>query len=147
MRAINTIFRAGGLRQAVEQGVLTSGVMHECIRRNVDYVLAGSIRDDGPLPDTVANLVEAQDRYAAALQGVKLVLVLSTMLHGIGVGNMLPARSAPRVRGHQPGGGDQARRPRILANDRHRHRRGPVSAPARVSGRARLSISEFRFQI
>jgi lysine-ketoglutarate reductase/saccharopine dehydrogenase-like protein (TIGR00300 family) len=91
MRAINTIFRAGGLRQAVEQGVLTSGVMHECIRRNVDYVLAGSIRDDGPLPDTVANLVEAQDRYTAALHGVKLVLVLSTMLHGIGVGNMLPA--------------------------------------------------------
>jgi lysine-ketoglutarate reductase/saccharopine dehydrogenase-like protein (TIGR00300 family) len=91
MRAINTIFRAGGLRQAVEQGVLTSGVMHECIRRNVDYVLAGSIRDDGPLPDTVVNLVEAQDRYTAALQGVKLVLVLSTMLHGIGVGNMLPA--------------------------------------------------------
>jgi lysine-ketoglutarate reductase/saccharopine dehydrogenase-like protein (TIGR00300 family) len=91
MRAINAIFRAGGLREAVEQGVLTSGVMHECIRRNVEYVLAGSIRDDGPLPDTVANLVEAQDRYAAALHGVKLVLVLSTMLHGIGVGNMLPA--------------------------------------------------------
>ncbi len=91
MRAINTIFRTGGLRQAVEQGVLTSGVMHECIRRNVDYVLAGSIRDDGPLPDTVSDLVEAQDRYTAALQGVKLVLVLSTMLHGIGVGNMLPA--------------------------------------------------------
>src|SRR5258706_7817081 len=91
MRAINTIFRAGGLRQAVEQGVLKSGVMHECITRNVDYVLAGSIRDDGPLPDTVANLVEAQDRYAKALEGVGLVLVLSTMLHGIGVGNMLPA--------------------------------------------------------
>ena len=91
MRAINAIFRAGGLRQAVESGVLSSGVMHECITRNVDYVLAGSIRDDGPLPDTVMNLVEAQDRYAAALQGVKLVLVLSTMLHGIGVGNMLPA--------------------------------------------------------
>jgi lysine-ketoglutarate reductase/saccharopine dehydrogenase-like protein (TIGR00300 family) len=91
MRAINAIFRAGGLRQAVEQKVLTSGVMHECIVRNVPYVLAGSIRDDGPLPDTVVNLVEAQDRYAAALQGVKLVLVLSTMLHGIGVGNMLPA--------------------------------------------------------
>ena len=91
MRAINAIYRAGGLRAAVEQGVLKSGVMYECIRRNVDYVLAGSIRDDGPLPDTVMNLVEAQDRYTAALQGVKLVLVLSTMLHGIGVGNMLPA--------------------------------------------------------
>jgi lysine-ketoglutarate reductase/saccharopine dehydrogenase-like protein (TIGR00300 family) len=91
MRAINTIFRAGGLRDAVEQGVLTSGVIHDCITHAVDYVLAGSIRDDGPLPDTVMNLVEAQDRYAEALHGVKLVLVLSTMLHGIGVGNMLPA--------------------------------------------------------
>jgi len=91
MRAINAVFRAGGLRQAVDQGILTSGVMYECIRRDVSYVLAGSIRDDGPLPDTVANIVEAQDRYASALQGVKLVLVLSTMLHGIGVGNMLPA--------------------------------------------------------
>ena len=91
MRAINAIYRAGGLRAAVQQGVLTSGVMYECIRRNVEYVLAGSIRDDGPLPDTIMNLVEAQDRYTAALQGVTLVLVLSTMLHGIGVGNMLPA--------------------------------------------------------
>jgi len=91
MRAINAIFRAGGLEGAVEQGILTSGVMHECITRGVEYVLAGSIRDDGPLPDTVSDLVEAQDRYAAALEGVKLVLVLSTMLHGIGVGNMLPA--------------------------------------------------------
>jgi len=91
MRAINAIYRAGGLRAAVDQGVLTSGVMYECIKRNVIYVLAGSIRDDGPLPDTVMNLVEAQDKYTAALQGVNLVLVLSTMLHGIGVGNMLPA--------------------------------------------------------
>jgi len=91
MRAINAIYRAGGLRAAVNQGVLTSGVMYECITRKVDYVLAGSIRDDGPLPDTVMNLVEAQDRYTEALQGVSLVLVLSTMLHGIGVGNMLPA--------------------------------------------------------
>jgi lysine-ketoglutarate reductase/saccharopine dehydrogenase-like protein (TIGR00300 family) len=91
MRAINAIFRAGGLQAAVAQGVLTSGVMRECIRHGVTYVLAGSIRDDGPLPDTVMNLVEAQDRYTAALQDVKLVLVLSTMLHGIGVGNMLPA--------------------------------------------------------
>jgi len=91
MRAINAIYRAGGLKGAVDQGVLTSGVMYECIRRGVPYVLAGSIRDDGPLPDTVMNLVEAQDRYASALEGVKLVLVLSTMLHGIGVGNMLPA--------------------------------------------------------
>jgi lysine-ketoglutarate reductase/saccharopine dehydrogenase-like protein (TIGR00300 family) len=91
MRAINTICRAGGLRPAVEQGVLTSGVMYECIRRGVDYVLAGSIRDDGPLPDTIMDLRAAQDRYAEALEDVRLVLSLSTMLHGIGVGNMLPS--------------------------------------------------------
>ncbi|MGE0702676.1 MAG: TIGR00300 family protein [Vicinamibacterales bacterium] len=91
MRAINTICRAGGLRPAVDQGVLTSGVMYECIKHGVDYVLAGSIRDDGPLPDTVMDLREAQDRYAAALENVGLVLALSTMLHGIGVGNMLPS--------------------------------------------------------
>jgi hypothetical protein len=66
-------------------------VMYECIRHGVDFVLAGSIRDDGPLPETVMDLIEAQDRYSAALEGVKLVLVLSTMLHGIGVGNMLPS--------------------------------------------------------
>jgi len=91
MRAINAIYRAGGLRPAVASGVVKSGVMFECIRRNVDYVLAGSIRDDGPLPDTAMNLVDAQDLYTAALQEVTLVLVLSSMLHGIGVGNMLPA--------------------------------------------------------
>ncbi|HKT80831.1 MAG TPA: TIGR00300 family protein [Vicinamibacterales bacterium] len=91
MRAINTICRTGGLRQAVEQGVLKSGVMYECIKHNVPYVLAGSIRDDGPLPDTIMDLRAAQDQYAAALEGVGLVLAMSTMLHGIGVGNMLPS--------------------------------------------------------
>jgi lysine-ketoglutarate reductase/saccharopine dehydrogenase-like protein (TIGR00300 family) len=91
MRAINTICRAGGLKSAVDQGVLTAGVMYECIRHDVEYVLAGSIRDDGPLPDTIMDLCAAQDRYAAALQDVRLVLALSTMLHGIGVGNMLPS--------------------------------------------------------
>jgi lysine-ketoglutarate reductase/saccharopine dehydrogenase-like protein (TIGR00300 family) len=91
MRAINTICRAGGLRQAVEQGALTSGVMYECITHGVEFVLAGSIRDDGPLPDTIMELKTAQDCYAAALKGVGLVISLSTMLHGIGVGNMLPS--------------------------------------------------------
>ena len=91
MRAINTINRAGGIRPAVEQGVLTKGVMYECVKANVDYILAGSIRDDGPVVDTVMDIVEAQNRYAAALEGVGMVIVLSTMLHGIGVGNMLPA--------------------------------------------------------
>jgi lysine-ketoglutarate reductase/saccharopine dehydrogenase-like protein (TIGR00300 family) len=91
MAAINTVNRAGGLRQAVETGVLKSGVMYECVKQGVDYVLAGSIRDDGPLPDTLMDLVEAQERYAAALGNVQLVLMLSSMLHSIGVGNMLPS--------------------------------------------------------
>jgi lysine-ketoglutarate reductase/saccharopine dehydrogenase-like protein (TIGR00300 family) len=91
MAAINTINRAGGIRQAVESGVLTSGVMYECIAHGVTFVLAGSIRDDGPLPDTLMDLVEAQERYAEALRDVQLVLMLSSMLHSIGVGNMLPS--------------------------------------------------------
>lgn len=65
--------------------------MYECVRRGVECVLAGSIRDDGPLPETMMDLVAAQDRYAAALAEVKMVLILSTMLHGVGVGNMVPA--------------------------------------------------------
>ena len=92
MAAINTINRAGGIRQAVERGVLKSGVMYECVKHGVEYVLAGSIRDDGPLPETLMDLVEAQERYAGALaRNVQLVLMLSSMLHGIGVGNMLPS--------------------------------------------------------
>jgi lysine-ketoglutarate reductase/saccharopine dehydrogenase-like protein (TIGR00300 family) len=92
MAAINVINRAGGIRQAVECGVLRSGVMFECVRHGVEYVLAGSIRDDGPLPDTLMDLVAAQDRYAEALSNnVQLVLMLSSMLHSIGVGNMLPS--------------------------------------------------------
>jgi lysine-ketoglutarate reductase/saccharopine dehydrogenase-like protein (TIGR00300 family) len=91
MRAINTINRAGSIRAAVENGALTHGIMVECVRAGVEYVLAGSIRDDGPIVDTIRDIVEAQDRYAAALADAGLVIILSTMLHGIGVGNMLPA--------------------------------------------------------
>jgi lysine-ketoglutarate reductase/saccharopine dehydrogenase-like protein (TIGR00300 family) len=91
MRAINAINRAGGIRAAVETGVLTSGVMVACVRAGVEFVLAGSIRDDGPIVDTITDMVEAQDRYAEALRSAGLIIVLSTMLHGIGVGNMLPA--------------------------------------------------------
>ena len=92
MAAINTVSRAGGITQAVESGVLTSGVMYECVKHGVEFVLAGSIRDDGPLPDTMMDLVAAQDRYADVLSNnVQLVLMLSSMLHSIGVGNMLPS--------------------------------------------------------
>lgn len=91
MRAINAVNSAGGLTKAVESGVLSSGVMYECVRGGVDYVLAGSIRDDGPLVDTVMDLVAAQERYAELLEGASMVVMLASMLHSIGVGNMLPA--------------------------------------------------------
>jgi lysine-ketoglutarate reductase/saccharopine dehydrogenase-like protein (TIGR00300 family) len=91
MRAINTIRRAGGIARAVESGVLASGIMHACHVHGVRYILAGSIRDDGPLPETMMDLVAAQDAYAEALGGVEVVVMLSSMLHSIGVGNMLPS--------------------------------------------------------
>lgn len=91
MRAINAINRVGGIRAAVQAGVLPGGVLVECVRAGVDFVLAGSIRDDGPIVDTLTDITEAQDRYAEALSSAGMVIMLSTMLHGIGVGNMLPA--------------------------------------------------------
>lgn len=91
MRAINTINRAGGIRPAVASGVLKAGIMYELVKHDVEFVLAGSIRDDGPLKDTLMDLVAAQERYAEVLAEAKLVIMLSTMLHGIGVGNMLPS--------------------------------------------------------
>jgi len=91
MKAINRINRAGGIVPAVESGVLTSGVMYDLVTHRVPFVLAGSIRDDGPLRDTVMDLVEAQERYARLLDGAGMVVMLSSMLHAIGVGNMLPS--------------------------------------------------------
>jgi lysine-ketoglutarate reductase/saccharopine dehydrogenase-like protein (TIGR00300 family) len=91
MRAINVIRRAGGIAHAVSSGLLRSGIMHACHVHNVPYLLAGSIRDDGPLPETIMDLVEAQDRYSEALAEVDMVIMLSSMLHSIGVGNMLPS--------------------------------------------------------
>jgi len=91
MRAINAINKCGTLAGAVEQGVLKSGVIYECVKAKVPFVLAGSIRDDGPLPDTIMDLIEAQTRTAEQLEGADMLLILSTMLHGIGVGNMTPS--------------------------------------------------------
>jgi lysine-ketoglutarate reductase/saccharopine dehydrogenase-like protein (TIGR00300 family) len=91
MRAINFIRKAGSMKAAVEKGLLRSGVMYECLHAGVDVVLAGSIRDDGPMPETIMDLVEAQESYWRALRGADLVLILSTMLHGIGTGNMTPS--------------------------------------------------------
>lgn len=91
MRAINAIYRAGSIRAAVEQGVLASGVLYECVKAGVPFVLAGSLRDDGPLPDTITDMNAAQDAYAEQIQGAGLVLMLGSMLHSIATGNMLPS--------------------------------------------------------
>lgn len=87
--AINEINRVGGVQSAVEQGVLTSGLMYECVRRGIRTVLAGSIRDDGPLVDVVTDCVAAQREYIDALEGVAVVLMLASTLHSIAVGNVL----------------------------------------------------------
>jgi lysine-ketoglutarate reductase/saccharopine dehydrogenase-like protein (TIGR00300 family) len=91
MRAINVVNRYGSIRGAVEAGVLRSGLMYELVRKNIPYVLAGSIRDDGPLPDTEMDLIKAQENYARLLDGAKMVVCLSSMLHSIGAGNMTPS--------------------------------------------------------
>jgi lysine-ketoglutarate reductase/saccharopine dehydrogenase-like protein (TIGR00300 family) len=91
LRAINRIRRAGGIRQAVESGMLTSGVMYECVRHGVDYLLAGSIRDDGPLPDVVTDALGAQRQMRALVRDAGFCLMIATTLHSIAVGNLLPA--------------------------------------------------------
>jgi lysine-ketoglutarate reductase/saccharopine dehydrogenase-like protein (TIGR00300 family) len=89
--AINEIYKAGGLRAAVEKGVLKSGIIYECIKKGVPFVLAGSIRDDGPLPDVITDVVVAQQKYKEQLRDVAMVLMLASTLHAIAVGNMLPS--------------------------------------------------------
>lgn len=91
MRAINAIYHAGGIKGAVDSGKLTSGVMYECVKAGVPFVLAGSLRDDGPLPDTITDMNKAQDAYAEQLKGAGVVLCLGSMLHSIATGNMLPS--------------------------------------------------------
>jgi lysine-ketoglutarate reductase/saccharopine dehydrogenase-like protein (TIGR00300 family) len=91
MRAINAINNAGSIRQAVETGRLKSGIMYECVKAGVPFVLAGSLRDDGPLPDTITDMNQAQDEYARHIKGAGLVLCLGSMLHSIAVGNMSPS--------------------------------------------------------
>ena len=91
LKVINTVRRYGSIANAVEQGLVTKGVMYECVKNNVPFALAGSIRDDGPLPDTEMDLIKAQTHYAELLKGADMVLMLSSMLHSIGVGNMTPA--------------------------------------------------------
>ena len=92
MLAINEVFKAGSIENMVRKRILKSGIMYECIVNKIPFVLCGSIRDDGPIPDVVADILEAQRQYKEILKGANLVLMLSTMLHSIAVGNMLPAK-------------------------------------------------------
>ncbi|GAB4229350.1 MAG: TIGR00300 family protein [Stanieria sp.] len=91
LKVINTIRRYGSIAKAVEAGILKKGIMYECVKNNIPFCLAGSIRDDGPLPDTQMDLIKAQAEYAQLIEGTDMILMLSSMLHSIGVGNMTPA--------------------------------------------------------
>jgi lysine-ketoglutarate reductase/saccharopine dehydrogenase-like protein (TIGR00300 family) len=89
--AISEIMRAGSIKNAVDQGIIKSGIMYECVKNNVPFVLAGSIRDDGPLPDVITDVMEAQDRMREYTKHCSMVLMIATLLHSIAVGNCLPS--------------------------------------------------------
>jgi lysine-ketoglutarate reductase/saccharopine dehydrogenase-like protein (TIGR00300 family) len=89
--AISEIMRVGSIKNAVDQGVVTGGIMYECVKKGIPFVLAGSIRDDGPLPDTITDVVEAQDAMRRHIHGVGMVVMVGTLLHSIAVGNCLPS--------------------------------------------------------
>ena len=91
MQAINSVFKAGSLKKMVQQKKLKSGIMYECVRKKIPLVLAGSLRDDGPLPDVITDVADAQKEYKKVLKDANMVIMVSTMLHSIATGNMLPA--------------------------------------------------------
>ena len=91
LRAINRIRRLGGIKSAIDQGALSSGIMFECVNGGVDFLLAGSIRDDGPLPEVITDSLEAQRQMREKIKGVTFCLMIATTLHSIAVGNLLPA--------------------------------------------------------
>ena len=91
MDAINSVFKAGSISNMVKTKKLTKGIMYECIKNKVPFVLAGSIRDDGPLPDVITDVAMAQREYKKILKDASMVIMISTMLHSIATGNMLPA--------------------------------------------------------
>ena len=91
MRAINKVRAAGSIAKAVEQGIITDGIMHACVTRGVPFVLTGSIRDDGPLPDVVTDAVQAQDAMKRHTTRATMAILIATALHAIATGNMLPA--------------------------------------------------------
>ncbi len=89
--AINEINKAGSIKEAVDKGILKSGIMYECVKNNVPFVLAGSIRDDGPLPDVITDVIDAQEEMRKYAQEVDMVIMIATMLHSIATGNILPS--------------------------------------------------------
>ena len=91
MRAINRVRAAGSIAAAVEAGIITDGIMHACVVHKVPFVLSGSIRDDGPLPDVITDSIEAQDAMKQHTRKATMTLLIATALHAIAVGNMLPA--------------------------------------------------------
>ena len=91
MDTVNTVFTYGSIPDMVKAGALRRGIFYECVRHDVPYVLAGSIRDDGPLPDVITDVVEAQREYKKIIKGADMVLMVATMLHSIATGNMLPS--------------------------------------------------------
>ena len=91
MQAINSVFKAGSIKRMVENKTLKKGIMYECVKRKVPVILAGSLRDDGPLPDVITDMIVAQKKYKEFLKDAKMVIMISTMLHSIATGNMLPA--------------------------------------------------------
>jgi lysine-ketoglutarate reductase/saccharopine dehydrogenase-like protein (TIGR00300 family) len=91
MDTINAVFKAGSIVNMVKTKKLTKGIMYECVRKKIPFVLAGSIRDDGPLPDVITDVSIAQKKYKEVLKDAKIVIMVSTMLHSIATGNMIPA--------------------------------------------------------
>ena len=91
MQTINSVFKAGSISKMVQSKKLTKGIMYECVKKNIPFVLAGSIRDDGPLPDVITDITVAQKKYKEVLKNANMVIMASTMLHSIATGNMLPA--------------------------------------------------------
>jgi lysine-ketoglutarate reductase/saccharopine dehydrogenase-like protein (TIGR00300 family) len=90
--AISEIMRAGSIKSAVDSGVVTGGIMYECVKNNIPFVLAGSIRDDGPLPDVITDVMAAQDAMRKHIAGCSMILMIATLLHSIAVGNCLPSK-------------------------------------------------------
>ena len=122
LTAINTIRAAGSIKDAVDAGTVTEGVMFECVKAGVPFALAGSIRDDGPLPDTMMDLLEAQAAYARLIEGADLILMLSTMLHAHRHRQHDACGGAFGVRRHQSRRRHQARRSGQCRIHGHRHR-------------------------